>query len=280
MPGGKTLVVAYADPPYVGQAKKYYADHPDFAGEVDHGELIGRLVRDYPDGWALSLSSPSTHLVLDHCRDHGLSLWDGDIRLTAWIKPFVAFKRNVRLAYAWEPLILKTAPRLPGAAPARDFIDELALFDLRPSGAGADYHAAWADWREAREGMPLAVRGAWATAVRWAARPFPRHGRGQCCVGAVAGLSVRSDTTDARGGHDFGDGAVRLSATQKHAIEVGSRLHFAGAREVGVMGNTMLALEERGLAYVQHDGRRHIYRLTEAGGRERAAFLGPWRQRA
>jgi hypothetical protein len=28
--------IAYADPPYPGQAKKHYGDHPDYAGEVDH----------------------------------------------------------------------------------------------------------------------------------------------------------------------------------------------------------------------------------------------------
>jgi hypothetical protein len=116
------LVMAYADPPYIGQAKKHYGDHEDYAGEVDHGELVERLVRDYPDGWALSLSTPSLHICLDHCRDHGLSLMDGDIRLGAWTKPFAAFKRNVRVAYAWEPIIVKPAPRLDGAIPTRDFI--------------------------------------------------------------------------------------------------------------------------------------------------------------
>lgn len=35
--------MAYADPPYPGQAKRHYADHPDYAGEVDHGELMMRL---------------------------------------------------------------------------------------------------------------------------------------------------------------------------------------------------------------------------------------------
>jgi hypothetical protein len=124
------LTMAYADPPYIGQAKKHYEGHPDYAGEVDHGALVERLVRDYPDGWALSLSSPSTHIVLDHCRDHGLDLMAGDIRLCAWFKPFAAFKANVRVAYAWEPIIIKPAERLDGAMPTRDFIESLALFDL------------------------------------------------------------------------------------------------------------------------------------------------------
>jgi hypothetical protein len=124
------LTMAYADPPYVGQSFKHYGDHADYAGEVDHGELIGRLVAEYPDGWALSLSTPSTHICLDHCRDYGLSLMDGDIRLWSWVKPFAAFKRNVRVAYAWEPLIVKLAPRLDGASPTRDFVEDLRCIDL------------------------------------------------------------------------------------------------------------------------------------------------------
>jgi hypothetical protein len=34
---------AYADPPYPGQARRHYSDHPDYGGEVDHRELIDRL---------------------------------------------------------------------------------------------------------------------------------------------------------------------------------------------------------------------------------------------
>jgi hypothetical protein len=126
----RTLRMAYADPPYVGQSKRHYGDHEDYAGEVDHGELIDRLLSGYPDGWALSISSPSTQMILALLGERGLSQINGDFRLTAWIKPFAAFKRNVRVAYAWEPIILKPAPRLEGATPTRDFIEDLAMFDL------------------------------------------------------------------------------------------------------------------------------------------------------
>jgi site-specific DNA-adenine methylase len=51
----ESLRGAYADPPYIGQSKKHYGDHPDYAGEVDHEELIWTLQRHY-DCWALSLS--------------------------------------------------------------------------------------------------------------------------------------------------------------------------------------------------------------------------------
>lgn len=89
---------AYADPPYIGQAKKHYSHDPNCA-EVDHAALIQQLVHDYPDGWALSLSSPSLKQILALCPD--------DVRITAWVKPFCAFKANVNPAYAWEPVIVR-----------------------------------------------------------------------------------------------------------------------------------------------------------------------------
>ena len=85
---------AYADPPYVGQAKRHYGE-----GEVDHEELIAKLVREFPDGWALSCSSPSLQYLLTLCPD--------DVRVMAWVKPFCSFKPNVNPAYAWEPVIVR-----------------------------------------------------------------------------------------------------------------------------------------------------------------------------
>jgi hypothetical protein len=49
--------LAYADPPYIGMAARYYRGHPDYAGEVDHRQLLDRLATY--DGWALSCSSSS-----------------------------------------------------------------------------------------------------------------------------------------------------------------------------------------------------------------------------
>lgn len=83
---------AYADPPYIGQAKRHYG-----CEEIDHAELIGRLVREYPDGWALSCSTPSLSFILPLCPIG----W----RMGAWVKPFCAFKRGVRPCYAWEPVV-------------------------------------------------------------------------------------------------------------------------------------------------------------------------------
>jgi hypothetical protein len=92
---------AYADPPYLGQGKKHYAkNHPD-AGIWDtleaHKNLIQRLVVDFPDGWALSASSPSLWTLLPMCPQ--------EVRVAAWVKPFASFKPNVNPAYTWEPVL-------------------------------------------------------------------------------------------------------------------------------------------------------------------------------
>lgn len=90
---------AYADPPYIGQAKRYYSHDPNCA-EVDHDRLVDMLMLDFPDGWALSASSSSLRVIIPilNFRAEG---W----RMAVWVKTFCAFKRNVRPAYGWEPVI-------------------------------------------------------------------------------------------------------------------------------------------------------------------------------
>jgi hypothetical protein len=111
--------VAYADPPYPGCAH-LYRGHPDYAGEVDHKELIDRLEAEY-DGWVLHTSSVALGHVLSCIDDPHVG-----IRVMAWVKPFAAFKRNVSVAYAWEPVIVKAArkPVVTGREVMRDFISE------------------------------------------------------------------------------------------------------------------------------------------------------------
>lgn len=89
---------AYADPPYPMQAMRHYG-----MPEVDHKLLIGRLCAEFPDGWALSTSSPALRDLLPMCPD--------DVRVGAWVKPFAIFKPNVNPAYAWEPVIWRGGRR-------------------------------------------------------------------------------------------------------------------------------------------------------------------------
>jgi hypothetical protein len=91
------LRFAYADPPYLGQSKRHYRDHPDYAGEVDHRELIDRLENEY-DGWALSASMKSLPTVA--------KLVPNDILTLSWIKP-IAPPLGDHRHYSWEPVFLR-----------------------------------------------------------------------------------------------------------------------------------------------------------------------------
>ena len=86
---------AYADPPYIGQAKRHYGAG---AKEVNHPLLIAHL--EEFDGWALSLSSSSLKTILPMCPD--------DVRVMAWVKPWFSFKGRVP-GYGWEPVIARGA---------------------------------------------------------------------------------------------------------------------------------------------------------------------------
>lgn len=159
---------AYADPPYVGQARKHYS-HDTKCAEVDHAALIEQL--NSFDSWALSCSSPSLKTILPMCPD--------GVRVMAWVKPFCAFKVNVNPAYAWEPIIVRIGRKRTRQQPTvRDWVSEnitlkrglvgvkpdkfcLWLFDvlnLQPQdefhdlfpGSGA-VTTAWESWRKIEE---------------------------------------------------------------------------------------------------------------------------------
>lgn len=107
--------IGYADPPYPGCAH-LYADHPDFAGEVDHAALIRRLEAEF-DGWILHSSSTAMR--------HVVPLLPEGVRIMSWVKGFAAFKRNVSVAYAWEPVFVKAArkPVVSKRLVMRDWIE-------------------------------------------------------------------------------------------------------------------------------------------------------------
>lgn len=131
------LRIGYADPPYPGCAHMY-ADHPDYGGEVDHAELIERLERDY-DGWVLHTHVPGLAVVVP--------LLPEGARVMAWVKPFAAFKRNVPVAYAWEPVIVKAArkPIVGGATCVmRDWIAESITMKRGLTGVKPEAVCRWA----------------------------------------------------------------------------------------------------------------------------------------
>lgn len=102
--------LAYLDPPYPGMSWRYYRDHPDYAGEVDHRALILDAVDRYPDGWALSTSSSTLRLVL------ALIPPDIDVRIGAWTKPSPP-RRARRGRRAWEPVVFVGGRPRPSTAP-------------------------------------------------------------------------------------------------------------------------------------------------------------------
>lgn len=96
---------AYADPPYLGCAVRYYGDKHAEAAEYDdpasHHALIDRLEAEFPDGWALSCHVPSLPVLLPMCRP--------GVRIAAWTKPFSGMRPHVRARFAWEPVIYRTS---------------------------------------------------------------------------------------------------------------------------------------------------------------------------
>jgi len=105
---------ALADPPYPGQSKRLYEGHPDYAGEVDHAELIARLEAEFPDGWVLCTSAAALPEILALCpyergtiaKSPGRVNVENTVRVLAWCKP-QAPPYPVAVQYGWEPVILR-----------------------------------------------------------------------------------------------------------------------------------------------------------------------------
>lgn len=132
--------LAYADPPYLGGCGIYDHHHPDglcWDEASTHEALIERLL-GY-DGFVLHASAPSLGVLLP-------MLARAPIRVMAWVKPFAAFKRNVSVAYAWEPVIVKAArkPVVSGRCVSRDFIAESITLKRGFTGAKPEKVCRWA----------------------------------------------------------------------------------------------------------------------------------------
>lgn len=135
--------VAYADPPYPGCAH-LYKDHPDYAGEVNHYLLCEQLADDY-DGFILHTSSVALEHVL-RCVRKAMPMSADTVRVMPWVKQFAAFKANVPVAYAWEPVLVK-APRKPvvsGRVVMRDWIMCPITMQRGLTGAKPDAVCRWA----------------------------------------------------------------------------------------------------------------------------------------
>lgn len=131
--------IGYADPPYIGCAH-LYKDHPDYAGEVDHAQLIERLEDEF-DGWVLHASATPTSMAT-----LAPLIAKTDARWMSWVKGFAAFKKNVSVAYAWEPVIVKPArkPVVSKRLVMRDWIQESITLRKGLTGAKPEAVCHWA----------------------------------------------------------------------------------------------------------------------------------------
>lgn len=133
------MKIGYADPPYIGCAN-LYRDHQDFGGEVDHSKLIERLESEY-DGWVLHASAtPHSMAVLAPLVEKTGARW------MTWVKGFAAFKRNVSVAYAWEPVIIKPArkPVVSKRIVMRDWVESSITLKRGLTGAKPEKVCHWA----------------------------------------------------------------------------------------------------------------------------------------
>jgi hypothetical protein len=131
--------IGYADPPYPGCAD-LYRDHSDYAGEVDHRALVERLKSEF-DGWVLH-----THVGGLRMMERQHILPEDGIRVCQWVKPFAAFKRNVSVAYAYEPVIIKAArkPVVAQRVVMRDWVSEPITLQRGLTGAKPEKVCHWA----------------------------------------------------------------------------------------------------------------------------------------
>lgn len=132
---GRPRRIAYADPPYPGKARRYYGDHVDYGGEVDHAELVTRLAGDF-DAWALSTSAEALQSVLAVCPP--------GVRVAAWVRGHRTHTTASMPVNSWEPVIYagqiirREVPASPVARiPATDRVDSLVY---RPGVRTTDPH--------------------------------------------------------------------------------------------------------------------------------------------
>lgn len=133
------MKLGYADPPYPGCAE-LYRDHPDYAGEVDHAQLIDRLESDF-HGWVLHTNATASTIAL-----LAPLIEKTGARWCSWVKGFAAFKRNVPVAYAWEPVLIKAArkPVVSKRQVNRDWIQESITLRRGLTGAKPEAVCHWA----------------------------------------------------------------------------------------------------------------------------------------
>ena len=130
------LRIAYADPPYLGQAARRYGD-PTYDNVDEHASLFRRLDADF-DGWAYSLGATMAEVKAL------APYFPDDARLGAWVKPFAVFKPGVNPAYAFELVVFKPARRRGRDLPTvRDWVSANITLKKGLTGAKPEAFSFW-----------------------------------------------------------------------------------------------------------------------------------------
>lgn len=134
----RVVRIAYADPPYLGLAEKFYGDKHENAGDFDkveaHAALLEHLAHEYA-GFAYSLTSTTLQAILP--------VAPAGIRVAAWVKPFASFKPNVNPAYAWEPILFRPARTNSRSQTVRDWCAANITLERGFVGAKPDALCYW-----------------------------------------------------------------------------------------------------------------------------------------
>jgi hypothetical protein len=114
--------LGYADPPYFGCGKLYADQHTEalvWDNPDTHAQLVTYLQNNF-DGWVIHASATPESMAL-----YGPLVLNTGARWGSWRKGFAAFKKNVSVAYAWEPVIIKKCrkPVVNGRLVMRDWVE-------------------------------------------------------------------------------------------------------------------------------------------------------------
>jgi len=129
---------AYADPPYLGNGKRRYPEHPEahlWDIKQTHFDLLQRLVNEYPDGWALSCNPSDLVWLLPACPD--------GVRTAVWVKTFHQI-RPTTVQFAWEPVVFWGGRKNPKRKPmVRDWHSSTATRKKGTIGAKPQSFNQW-----------------------------------------------------------------------------------------------------------------------------------------
>lgn len=137
--------LAFADPPYLGCCDRYGHEHGNGLKPYDghcwddpatHHALFDHLATF--DGWVYCMTSTSLRELLPRAPEGA--------RVASWMKPFAAFKRSVRIAYTWEPVLFHPGrdSSADGAHVGRDHLAESITMRKGLTGAKPPAFCRWA----------------------------------------------------------------------------------------------------------------------------------------